>query len=59
MTELEERVQVRDRAFANILRDAADQWPKETPGPVFADEDIQVLEDTIPARWLKNGRKGG
>jgi len=53
MDALEKRVAARDRAFANILTAAADQWPKDIPGPVFDDVDLAVLEDTIPARWLK------
>jgi hypothetical protein len=42
---------LKDRAFANVLRDAAEQWPKEVPGPLFAPEDLAVLEDTMPHVW--------
>lgn len=53
MDALELRVAARDKAFANILQAAADQWPKEIPGPVFDDADIEILEDTIPSQWLR------
>jgi hypothetical protein len=46
----------RNRAFANVLRDAAEQWPKDEPGPVFAAEDIAALEDTMPHQWRRRLR---
>lgn len=43
----------RDVAFGNVLRDAANQWPSDRPGPVFNPADTRVIEDTFPAAWRK------
>lgn len=54
--QLESRIEVRDRAFTNILADAAKQWPKDAPGPTFDQADLDALGDTIPASWARRIR---
>lgn len=43
--------ELRERAYANTLRSAADQWPKDHPGPVFDERDIEAIDDTFPKVW--------
>lgn len=38
----------KDRAYANVLNDAANQWPKDHEGPIFNAADIEVIGDTMP-----------
>lgn len=38
----------KDRAYANVLSDAANQWPKDHEGPMFNPDDIDVIGDTMP-----------
>lgn len=47
----ESRVDVRDSAFATILREAADQWPSDHEGPYFSAEPLAVIADTAPPVW--------
>lgn len=54
--EFKKTIDARDQAFANVLGDAANQWPATHEGPVFAQEDLGVLGDTIPPVWRRRVR---
>lgn len=43
-----EGVDRKDRAYANVLSDAANQWPKDHEGPMFNPDDIDAIGDTMP-----------
>ena len=42
----------RDGAFSRILKALAAQWP-DPHGPKLDPADIAIIEETIPAQWIK------
>lgn len=48
VAEFKAGVDRKDRAYANVLSDAANQWPKDHEGPMFNPDDIDVIGDTMP-----------
>lgn len=57
LQKIEDRMEERDRAMASVLADAAEQWPKDIDGPTFREEDLRVLEDTVPVPWRNRRRR--
>lgn len=45
----------RDSAFGRLLRAIAAQWQGDAGGPDLDPADIAVVEDTIPAAWMRGG----
>lgn len=49
-----ERLDMMDRkmaAVSRILREAAEQWPRDMPGPTFRKADLDLLDETLPPQW--------
>ena len=46
----------KDRATGNVLRDLAEQLPRDSP-PVLDPRDVAEMQDTIPTAWLHVGNK--
>jgi hypothetical protein len=48
----EQKTNVRVGALSNMLHQAADTWPQDSPGPYFDRRDLDALEITdIPYVW--------
>ena len=40
-------------ALSRIVRGLARQWPADWPGPDLNPADIAIVEETIPAHWIR------
>lgn len=54
--DLTHRMRERDSAFARIFRAIAKQWP-HSRGPDIDPLDLSIVEDTIPATWIRREKK--
>jgi len=57
LEELERNSRKRDRATTQMFQAFFDQWPRDAGPPVFPTEALEVLSDTIPARWFPQPKK--
>lgn len=53
--DLNEKDRMKSSAMARILRAIEKQWPDEH-GPDLDPADIEMIEDTIPASWVRSRR---
>lgn len=53
----ETKTNTRIGALSNMLHSASSQWPADTPGPYFSQEDLDALENTdVPFVWRNRVR---